>query len=84
MRQEVNVTIDNTMNATQSRMARAALRWSWADLATKSGVNRITVSRFEKGDKVSDKSLDAMQSAMEAAGVQFSRKGALLVVSVQE
>lgn len=72
------------MNVTQSRMARAALRWSWDDMAAASGVNRMTVSRFEGGLKVSDKSLDAMRAALEGAGVKFERKAARLIVSVPE
>ena len=80
MRQALNVTIGNSMNATQSRMARAALRWSCHDLAAASCVNRVTVLRFEGGQRVSDKTVDAMQTALEGAGVKFSRNGALLVV----
>lgn len=53
-------------------MARAALDWSLVDLAKASGVHRNTVSNFETGKFAgSADSLDAIRSALEAAGVVF-------------
>ncbi len=59
----------------QVRMARAALRWSAKVLAEKAGVSWDTVQRMEASDGVpsaSAKSLDAVERALEAAGVEFT------------
>ena len=72
------------MNVVQCRMGRAALNWSGKDLAEAARVSALTVVRFEGGQAVRADSLAAMQSAMEAAGVQFSRRSARLIVSVPE
>jgi transcriptional regulator with XRE-family HTH domain len=54
-------------------MARAALNWSLADLAEASGVHRNTISNFEIGKYGgTPDSLDALQRALEAAGVVFT------------
>ena len=60
----------------QSRMARAALGWSAADLASQAGIGAATVSRFEAGTaKPIPATLSAMQRALEAAGVIFLAAG---------
>jgi transcriptional regulator with XRE-family HTH domain len=62
------------LSAQQIRMARASLRWSIADLAEKSGVAVSTVKRAEAVDgplPVTRPNADAMQRALEAAGVEF-------------
>ena len=59
------------MNPVQSRMARAALDWSIADLARAADVSVNTVNRFESGNDARLSSVDKMRSAMEAAGVEF-------------
>lgn len=58
-------------------MARAALKWSFEDLAEKSGVSRMTIARFESGKKVSQTNVDAMRQAMESARVKFVEEGPL-------
>lgn len=56
----------------QVRMARAALNWSLSQLAEAAGVHRNTISNFETGKfGGSDQALDAIRSALEAAGVEF-------------
>jgi len=56
----------------QVRMARAALNWSLADLASASGVHRNTISNFETGKYAgSDDALAAIRAALEAAGVEL-------------
>ncbi|MGX7873232.1 helix-turn-helix transcriptional regulator [Mesorhizobium sp. ORM6] len=56
----------------QVRMARAALNWSLADLSKAAGVHRNTISNFETGRYGgSDEALDAIQRALESAGVEF-------------
>lgn len=52
-------------------MARAALKWSTQDLATKAGVGVNTVNRFEDGQDARVSSVDKMRAALEAAGVEF-------------
>lgn len=64
-----------SMNPTQSRMARAALKWSLSDLADAAGVGRATAARFELGETVAPASVAAMRSACEAAGVSFVETG---------
>ncbi|KPH80674.1 hypothetical protein AE618_13125 [Bosea vaviloviae] len=53
-------------------MARAALNWSLADLASAAGVHRNTISNFETGKYAGDQEkLAVMRAALEAAGVVF-------------
>lgn len=56
----------------QSRMARAALLLGVRDLAEKSGMSAMTVTRFENGHSGgSSETQAALKSAFEAAGVEF-------------
>ena len=58
----------------QVRAARAMLRWRAQDLADASGVGVATIRRMEVLDGVPPgqiRSLAAIQSALEAAGVEF-------------
>ena len=58
----------------QIRAARALLRWSALDLAKKAELGISTIQRMEKVEGVpsaSGKNLAAVQTALEAAGVQF-------------
>lgn len=52
-------------------MARAGLGWSAADLATKAGLARETVTRYEGGSPIAPSTIDAMRAALEAAGADF-------------
>lgn len=58
-------------------MARAALGWSLDDLAGSSGISRMTVVRFERGDPVQPQSVQAMRRALEDNGIQFLDGGKL-------
>ena len=59
----------------QSRMGRAAVRWTVKDLAEKAQVGVTTINRFETGLALSNPAtLAAMQRAMETAGVVFIPK----------
>lgn len=62
----------------QIRMARAALQWSQGDLSANSGVSRTTIQRIEADDgpPSSSRNVEAIQKALEAGGVEFSRRGA--------
>jgi transcriptional regulator with XRE-family HTH domain len=53
-------------------MARAALRWSVADLARAAGVGEATVQRLERERVVTIQATGrAIRTALEAAGVEF-------------
>jgi transcriptional regulator with XRE-family HTH domain len=56
----------------QCRMARAALGLGVRDLAAAAKVSVDTVARFERGDELKERTVDALQRALEAAGVEFT------------
>lgn len=55
----------------QIKMARAALSWGVRDLAEKAGVTANTVSRCETTGGGQAATLEAIQDALEMAGVIF-------------
>lgn len=59
------------MNATQSKMARAATGLGVRDLAKLAGVSPDTVARLERGEELKPATVAAIRAALEAAGVQF-------------
>jgi transcriptional regulator with XRE-family HTH domain len=60
------------MMALQCRMARAALGWGVRELAAAAKVSTDTVARFERGDELKERTIDALQRALEAAGIEFT------------
>ena len=60
------------MKAVQLRMARAAVRWGVRELAEKAGITANTVTRIENGADAKQSTMDALQRALEAAGVEFT------------
>jgi transcriptional regulator with XRE-family HTH domain len=60
------------MKAIQLRMARAAVGWGVRELAEKAGVTANTVTRIENGADAKQSTIDALQFALEAAGVEFT------------
>jgi transcriptional regulator with XRE-family HTH domain len=60
------------MNAVQLRMARAALRWGVRELAERAGVTANTVTRIENGSDAKQSTMNALQRALEAGGVEFT------------
>jgi transcriptional regulator with XRE-family HTH domain len=57
----------------QCRMARAALTIGVRELAQKAGVSAMTVTRFENGHSGGyPETLEKLQRALEAAGVEFT------------
>jgi transcriptional regulator with XRE-family HTH domain len=59
------------MKPIQCKMARAALGMGVRQLAFAADVSPDTVSRFERGDDVRRSTIEALQAALEAAGVEF-------------
>lgn len=55
----------------QCRMARAALGWGVRELAGAAKVSIDTVARFERGDELKERTIEALQRALEVAGVEF-------------
>jgi transcriptional regulator with XRE-family HTH domain len=60
------------MKAIQLRMARAAVGWGVRELAEKAGVTANTVTRIENGSDAKQSTMDALQRALEAAGIEFT------------
>ena len=56
----------------QCRMARAALGLGVRELAAAAKVSIDTIARFERGDELKERTIDAIQRALEAAGVEFT------------
>jgi hypothetical protein len=52
-------------------MARTALAWGIRDLAEAADVSHDTVVRFERGEELKDRTVAAMQDALERGGVEF-------------
>jgi transcriptional regulator with XRE-family HTH domain len=59
------------MKAVQVKMARVAVGWGVRDLAKKAGVTANTVTRIENGADAKQSTMDRLQQALEAAGVEF-------------
>jgi transcriptional regulator with XRE-family HTH domain len=56
----------------QCRMARAALGLGIRELALAAKVAIDTITRFERGDQLKERTTEAIQRALEAAGVEFT------------
>ena len=59
------------MKAIQIKMARAAVGWGVRELAKKASVTANTVTRIENGADAKQSTMDRLQHALEAAGVEF-------------
>ena len=59
------------MKGIQLRMARAAVGWGVRELAEKAGVTANTVTRIENGADAKQSTINSLQRALEAAGVEF-------------
>jgi transcriptional regulator with XRE-family HTH domain len=55
----------------QCRMARAALGIGVRELAAAAKVSADTVARFERGEELKERTIDALQRALEDAGIKF-------------
>jgi transcriptional regulator with XRE-family HTH domain len=59
------------MRAVQVKMARAAVGWGVRELAKRAGLTANTVTRIENGADAKQSTMDRLQRALEAAGVEF-------------
>jgi transcriptional regulator with XRE-family HTH domain len=59
------------ISAVQSKMARAGVGWGVRELAKAAAVSVDTISRLERGEELLPRTLAAIRTALEAAGVEF-------------
>jgi transcriptional regulator with XRE-family HTH domain len=52
-------------------MARTALGWGVRDLAKYAKVGVDTISRFERGEALRERTIEDIRRAFEAAGIEF-------------
>ncbi|MET3518867.1 transcriptional regulator with XRE-family HTH domain [Mesorhizobium abyssinicae] len=59
------------ITSAQCRMARAALQLGIRELAALAKVSPNTIARLERGEVLFDNTLQAVQGALENAGIEF-------------
>jgi len=59
------------MTPVQCRMARTALEIGVRELAEAAKVSTNTVTRFERGEPLRERTIDALRATLESAGVEF-------------
>ena len=62
---------------TQCKMARAGLGLGVRELAKLAQVSPNTITRFERGEQLQPRTVQAVQVALEQAGAKFSDDGAV-------
>jgi transcriptional regulator with XRE-family HTH domain len=70
----VPVNLAAVLTGSQIRAARALLKWSAHELATKSGISYAAIQRAEQADDLPNmqvKNLAAIKGVLEKAGCQF-------------
>jgi transcriptional regulator with XRE-family HTH domain len=60
-----------SISPVQVRMARVALGFGVRELAEQAGVSTNTIARFERGEEIKVTTMEAVRTALEAAGVEF-------------
>ncbi len=63
------------MTPKQCKAARSVLGWGVRDLARQAKVAPATVGRFESGAGMQTRTIDALRTTLEAAGIQFIENG---------
>ena len=63
------------LTASQARAARAMARMTVQELARRAGVAPYTITRLETGLTLQPRTLEAVRSVLEQAGVEFSDDG---------
>lgn len=61
----------NSLTASQCRMARAALQIGVRELSNAAKVSPTTITKLERGDALQPRTVAAIRTALEAAGVEF-------------
>jgi len=56
----------------QCRMAQAGLGLGVRKLAAAAKVSPDTVTRFERGERIRQRTIDSLRQVLEAAGVEFT------------
>ena len=56
----------------QCKMARAGLGLGVRELADLAKVSTNTITRFERGESLKERTFDAIRAALESAGVEFT------------
>ncbi len=59
------------MTPAQCRMARAAIELGVRELSQAAHVSTNTITRFERGEPLKERTISAIRAALEAAGVEF-------------
>jgi transcriptional regulator with XRE-family HTH domain len=59
------------MTPIQCRMARTALEMGVRELADAAKVSTNTITRFERGEPLRERTIDALRAALESTGVEF-------------
>ncbi len=59
------------MTPEQCRMARAALNLGVRELAAAADVSTNTITRLERGESLYPRTVEAIRTALESAGVEF-------------
>jgi Helix-turn-helix. len=67
----INRNVVLKMVPVQCKMARAALGLGVRELAEAAQVSPDTIARLERGEELKPRTIAAVQSALEAAGVEF-------------
>jgi transcriptional regulator with XRE-family HTH domain len=70
-RQSQNVTVLHHVLAVQCKMARTALGLGVRELAQMADKSPTTIAKFERGEELRAKTVEDIQHALEAAGVEF-------------
>ncbi len=60
------------MTPEQCEMARAGLGLGVRELADMAKVSTNTITRFERGEPLKERTLDAIRAALESGGVEFT------------
>ncbi len=60
------------MTPEQCKMARAGLGLGVRELADIAKVSTNTITRFERGEPLKERTLDAIRAALESGGVEFT------------
>jgi transcriptional regulator with XRE-family HTH domain len=69
--QDYMVELAMKMLSIQCKMARAALDLGVRDLAQLAKVSADTIARFERGEILKERTVDSIQLALQAAGIEF-------------